>query len=117
MSLVGIVWLIPGAILLVIGSSELVLAGVHVEWNRLPEAVLHVLGGIVLVAIGRWTKRSADAFENVPRTQEIDLTRLMDALGNLRKLYSIKCTLIVSYLVLLGVGLVAWVIVTTFFKA
>ena len=117
MSLVGTVWLIPGAIFLLLGVSQFVLATVHGEWSRLPEAVLYLVGGIVLIAIGKWTNRSADAFENVPRAQEIDLSRLMDALGNLRKLYSLKCTLIVSYLILLGVCLMASVIVAAFLRA
>ena len=120
MSLVGTVWLIPGAIFLVMGVSELVLAAVHVEWSRLPEAVLHLVGGIVLIAIGKWTNRSADAFGDVLRAQEIDLSRLMDALRNLRKLYSLKCTLIISYLFLLLIVLVYIVgslIAAAFFRA
>ena len=116
MSLVGTVWLIPGAIFLLTGVSHLVLAAVHVEWSRLPEAVLHLVGGIVLIAIGKWTNRSADAFEDALRTQEIDLSGLMDALRSLRKLYSLKCTLIISYLVLL-ICIMASVIFVAFFRA
>ena len=116
MLLVGTVWLIPGAIFLLLGASEFVLASLHMEWSRLPEATLHLVGGVVLIAIGKWTIRSAAAFDDALQTQGIARRQLMDALRNLQRLYSLKCTLIISYLVFLLCVMALFVIRATFLK-
>jgi uncharacterized membrane protein YhfC len=47
------------------------------------------LVGLVLFLIGMWTRQSAFSFAAVANTRGQDITRLMEALGSLKKMYGL----------------------------
>lgn len=59
------------------------------------------------LSIAAWTRRSSLAFRKITTTSGDDVSHLMDALNNLRKMYSMLSSVIVilSLLVLTGIGL------------
>jgi hypothetical protein len=62
--------------------------------------------GLILLLIGIWTRASAASFQLIVDTTGRDISHLMDALGSLRKMYTLLYTLIVIILILFVVGLV-----------
>jgi len=58
------------------------------------------------VIIGIWTKRAAVSFQRVVTTEGSDVTNLMAALGELKKLYTLQ-----YWLILLVIALIAFAVV------
>lgn len=50
----------------------------------------NVFVGVLYILIGLWTKNASDAFRRIVDTQGSDITNLMTALGQLRKLYALQ---------------------------
>ena len=78
------------------------------------QAVLVGLAMLFYLALGTWTRKAAQAFEDIVRTEGHDIDHLMDALDNLRKLYGLLSLLVKIYVVLVGVAVVAGLIAIVF---
>jgi hypothetical protein len=67
------------------------------------------IAGLVLLAVGVWTRSAGGSFQNIVATAGRDIGHLMDGLGSLAKMYSLIATVIVAailaYLVLIVVKL------------
>ena len=65
------------------------------------------LGAAMLLCLttGFWTSRSAHSFRQIVESQNQDIWHLMNALRNLRSLYSLLRTIIIASLILLLIGL------------
>ncbi len=74
--------------------------------------VFPIFSGTLYAVIGIWTQRAADSFRNVVYTQGKDITHLMAALDDLRKLYTLQFWLCVIGLV----GTVAGLVAVTWFR-
>jgi hypothetical protein len=66
-----------------------------------------IIFGLLQVIIGVWTRSAASSFRQVVETKGSDITHLMDALDDLRKLYALQYWLVILAAVLLVVSLVA----------
>jgi hypothetical protein len=66
-----------------------------------------IISGTLACVVGLWTQRASMSFKNVVQTQGRDITHLMDALDDLRKLYTLQYWLLVLGLLLALAGLLA----------
>lgn len=97
-----------------------------VGWWQMAFGVLSVIGGVVslsdggfgsvvtgavLFLFGLWTLRAHHGFARVVETEGSDITHLMDALGELHKLFTLFFYLVVVGLSLIGIFVVLAVIV------
>lgn len=90
------------------------MAVLALNWNALTldramlgTAIAMGIGMIAFLAIAAWTRRSSLAFRKITNTSGDDVGHLMEALNNLRKMYSMLSSVIVlfSLLVLIGIAL------------
>jgi hypothetical protein len=83
--------------------------GVIQSFSR-PETLLSVafvvLATLFYVALGIWTRRAAESFQQITTSSGQDITHLMAALDNLRKKYSLLSFLVKLYVALVIVALV-----------
>lgn len=65
------------------------------------------VGMLSFLGIAAWTRRSSVAFRRITTTSGNDVDHLMEALNNLRKMYSMLSSVIIlfSLLILVGIGL------------
>jgi hypothetical protein len=96
MSLVGLVMVILGVLSILGGLGRLF--GGYFEGG--------ILGGILYIAIGVWTRRAADEFHLIVRTEGRDVSHLMRALENMRKIYDLIYLFIVIITVLVVLALI-----------
>ena len=69
-----------------------------------------VIYGIVQLLVGVWTNKAAASFRKIADTQGNDISNLMNALAELRKLYTLQYWLFILALVFIVIGLVTAVI-------
>jgi hypothetical protein len=72
-----------------------------------------ILSGTIFCMVGLWTQRSSVSFKNVVYTEGHDISHLISALEDLRKLYSLQFWLLILALVftVVSLGLVAFEVV------
>jgi hypothetical protein len=82
------------------------------------QAALLGIAMLLYLAIGKWTNAAALAFGGVVRTTGSDISHLMTALDNLRKLYVLMGTIIKVYVALIVIGLIILLVMlaTTAFR-
>ena len=97
LQLVGVLYLL-GAILAAVRTWH--------EPGAVTGALLALLAAIFFLALGRWTRNAATAFERVVTTTGNDVDHVMEGLDNLRKMYSLLSTLVKIYVALLLIGLI-----------
>lgn len=100
MGFVGLLFIVLGALT--------ILGGI---FNGI-EGLSNILGGILYILIGLWTKNASDAFQRIVDTQGSDITNLMTALGQLRKLYTLQ-----YWAIIIGIVLVIVVSIAAMFVA
>src|SRR5438045_3297930 len=83
MRLVGQFFLVLGVLAALLGLAQLREGGVGT-----------IVSGILYALLGNWTIRAAAAFRVIVDTEGSDIRLLMDALVNLRKIYSLMYWLI-----------------------
>ena len=67
----------------------------------------HIISGFVSAMMGAWTKMASEPFEDVAESPFKDIPHLMDALGHLRRLYTMQFWLCVfAFLSVLGAFMV-----------
>ncbi len=69
-----------------------------------------IIQGIIQVVIGIWTTKAATSFQLIVKTQGSDIENLMNALGELRKLYALQYWALIIALILTVIGIVVAVI-------
>jgi len=94
MHFVGLFLLAMGLIIIAIGVAVVFHVG-------------PIISGTLACVVGLWTQRASMSFKNVVQTQGRDITHLMDALDDLRKLYTLQYWLLVLGLLLALAGLLA----------
>jgi hypothetical protein len=94
MQFVGLFLLVMGLIIIAIGVAVVFHAG-------------PIISGTLACVVGLWTQRASMSFKNVVQTEGRDITHLMDALDDLRKLYTLQYWLLVLGLLLALAGLLA----------
>lgn len=75
-------------------------------------AISSILVGLLLLMVGTWNQQAANGFAGMVLTKGQDIARLMDALGALRKKYTLIYNMIMIFaifsLISLVVSLVHW---------
>ncbi len=66
-----------------------------------------IINGIIQLLIGIWTNKAASSFRQIVDTRENDIENLMNALGELRKLYTLQYWLLILALIFIGIVLLA----------
>jgi hypothetical protein len=94
MHFVGIFLLAMGLLIIAIGVAVVFHAG-------------PIVSGTLACLVGLWTQRASMSFRNVVQTEGRDISHLMDALDDLRKLYTLQYWLLVLGLILAMSGLLA----------
>jgi hypothetical protein len=93
-----------GIVLFVVGIATLVIPLViFAQWRFEPSSLIYLL-------IGFWTQSAAKSLRRATQTQGHDISHLIDALGSLRKLYTLTFWLLVIVLIYLGLMLALWLI-------
>jgi hypothetical protein len=64
-----------------------------------------IITGALMCVVGLWTQRASSSFRNVVDTEGHDISHLMKALDDLRKLYSLQFWLVILGVLLALVGL------------
>jgi hypothetical protein len=112
---------VPLQVVGVLYGIALILAVVKAvqEPHLFGEAALIALAMLFYLTLGAWTSRAARSFERIVTTQGQDISHLMDALDNLRKLYALLSLFVKIYVVFALVAVVLGVIAALFmaFKA
>lgn len=70
-----------------------------------------LISGLLYIAIGAWTRSAGAAFHEVVATKGADITHLMNALTDVRRIYTLVywiCILAIALLVLSLIVVVAW---------
>jgi len=67
--------------------------------------VAGLIQGIIGISIGIWTNKAAGAFKQIVQTRGNDISNLMSALRELRKLYTLQYWLWIVGLVFIALGI------------
>jgi hypothetical protein len=94
MHFVGLFLLAMGLIIIAIGVAVVFHVG-------------PIISGTLACVVGLWTQRASMSFKNVVQTEGRDITHLMDALDDLRKLYTLQYWLLILGMLLALAGLLA----------
>jgi hypothetical protein len=92
MHFVGLFMLAIGLLVIAIGAVVVVHIG-------------PIITGTLTCLVGLWTQRASVSFKNVVYTEGRDISHLISALEDLRKLYSLQFWLLILALILAFVGL------------
>jgi hypothetical protein len=65
-----------------------------------------IVQAVLMLIIAVWTRRAAIAFEMIVQTEGSDITNLMGALGELKKLYTLQYWVIIIAIVFVVIALV-----------
>ena len=98
-----------GLLLLFVGFLNGV-AGLILLFSDLQDGLSSIAVGVILVLVGFWTRRAATSFTQIVETEGHDISNLVIALGELRKLYSLQYWLILAGTALLVLNFVARVV-------
>lgn len=102
-----------GTLLLIVGVLS-VLGGIFVLLSQAPGGIGGLIQGGTYTVIGLWTRNAADSFRQIVDTQGSDVSNLMQALGQLLRLYTLQYWLIMILVVIAGAGLIAALLGTLF---
>jgi len=98
-----------GTLLMVLGVL-VVLTGIGTMFVDGAAGVLNIIVGVVYLLLGWWTRAASASFQEVVDTEGQDITNLMAALGELRRLYSLQYWIFLILLVMVVIGIVVAII-------
>lgn len=101
MKFVAIFFIVLGAIIAVGGLFSL---------SRGIEGIATIFMGALYIIIGLWTIRAADSFKKIVDTAQSDISYLMNALNELKKLYTLQYVLVIIAIIFLGIVILAAII-------
>jgi multidrug efflux pump subunit AcrB len=83
--------------------------------HAIPTMVSLFLAVVVYTALGRWLHKASESFERIHATTGHDIDHLMEALENLRKTFHLLSLLVKACLVVIVLGLVASLVLLSFY--
>ncbi|GIW91502.1 MAG: hypothetical protein KatS3mg109_2023 [Pirellulaceae bacterium] len=107
MRFVGIFLTIAGVLYLLASGGAFLQALRGRDSSDSVQGVFSLLGAVLYLALGVWTHKSGRSFQQIVESQGEDIRHLMDALANLRRIYSLYYIVILVVLLLLVLTLVA----------
>jgi len=106
-----------------VGTASIALAivmwllGIATMFMGNPAGLAQIVQGVLMIFIGTWTRSSARSFQLVVDTKGNDIGNLMNALGELRRLYNLQKWVLIVALVLMviafALGIVAGIVLQT----
>ena len=102
MSFVGTLLMILGVLMLAVGAATLIAVGL--------EGIGSLGAGIVYFLIGFWTRNASASFKEIVNTEGQDITNLMNAMGQLRRLYTLQYWICLIAVILIVLGIVAGIV-------
>jgi hypothetical protein len=102
MKFIGIIYLVFGG-LVAIGALWMLT-------QSLPSALVAILEVALFGFMGYWTVKAAGSFQMIVQTRGNDISFLMNALEELRKIYNLQVWLFIIVLGLLAIGIVVMVV-------
>lgn len=106
-----------------VGTASAVLAvimwiiGIATMFMMNPAGLGNIIQGVLLIFIGIWTRSAARSFQLVVDTKGSDITNMMNALGELRRLYNLQKWLMILGLVLVIGAFVLGIVAGIFIAA
>lgn len=82
------------------------LTGIVILFSDIAEGISSLVTGVVFALVGFWTRRAAASFTLIVDTEGHDISNLMSALGEVRKLYALQYWAVIVSLVLLVIALI-----------
>ena len=98
MKFVAIFFIVLGAI---------VAAGGLFSLSRGIEGIITIFMAALYIIIGIWTIKAADSFKKIVDTAESDVSYLMNALNELKKLYTLQYVLMIIAIIFVGIAFLA----------
>jgi sulfite exporter TauE/SafE len=98
MKFVAIFFIVLGAI---------VAAGGLFSLSRGIEGIITIFMAALYIIIGIWTIKAADSFKKIVDTAESDISYLMNALNELKKLYTLQYVLMIIAIIFVGIAFLA----------
>lgn len=94
--------LFVGIFLIVVSLFNLVPAVLAIVGGNMNQQVLSkLITGVFYIIIGWWTINASSSFKLVVETEGSDITNLMNALGELKKLYTLQFWIVVIAIILI----------------
>ena len=81
-----------------------------------PAGLAQIIQGVLMAFIGVWTRSSARSFQLVVDTKGNDIGNLMNALGELRRLYNLQRWVLIVALVLMVVAFALGILAAIFLR-
>ena len=122
MRLVGLVMLIMGFCTLFMAALIAVGGQSEAKLKELPPATFwsivgyYAIAGLFYLMLGSWTRNAGGSFQQIVSTRGQDISRLMDALGSLHKIYAVLYVLCIVAVILFVVLMIAAIIGTFYFN-
>lgn len=88
------------------------IAGISMLLTSLAQALAAFLEVVFFAFLGLWTYRGAAAFRLIVETRGSDISHLMDALENLRRIYNLQFWLMIGMLGLIALAIIAAVVLS-----
>lgn len=111
MNFFGLLLLISGVISLLIGILVTFnLFSIQIEDIFLSSGINGILEGVFLLLIGIWTRKAAVGFSRIFKTTNNDIENLMNAMSELRKLYTLKYFLAIITVVFISLVFIVGII-------
>jgi hypothetical protein len=98
MKFVAIFFIVLGAIVAASGLFTL---------SRGIEGIVTIFMGALYIIIGIWTIRAAISFKQIVDTEQSDISYLMNALNELKKLYTLQYVLMIIAIIFMAIAILA----------
>jgi len=69
--------------------------------------IIYIFMAALYIIIGIWTIRAADSFKKIVETEASDISYLMNALNELKKLYTLQYVLMIIAIIFVGIAILA----------
>ena len=90
----------------IVSGIGVIIAGI-VAFTRGHEGYALLLTGVLLLVIGLYTISASKSFSDIVQTAGADITHLTEAIRTLKSLYNIQFWLVISYLIIIGLLIIA----------
>ncbi|MGB5593509.1 MAG: hypothetical protein WBM62_05670 [Crocosphaera sp.] len=107
MRFVGILLLVGGIFSIIVGLS-LIFVGIFLQKEEIfiDSGMSSIIQGILFLLISSWIRKAALGFFQIVKTTNNDIENLMNAISELRKLYTLQYVLAIIMIIFIGLSLI-----------
>lgn len=77
---------------------------------NLPAGIVYLVMAAIYIIIGIWTIGASNSFKKIVETEASDISHLMNALNELKKLYTLQYVLVIIAIVFMGIAILTGII-------